>query len=198
MYAHAADLICGAFFFAMKSCEYCLTAAPGRTKMITLSGILFHSKSNKKLAPLNPNLAQKANFLHLLTRRMARKWIQGPSVRPGTLNYAPSSAGPLFSSISIRLNPFMLDPPAQEDPRYLFTMTLSGISLGLFAPILVAIRGFGPLDIQNKSIRSGAAMAHFLMSHSMAKIMILGRWSSSAFLVYIRPQVLEWTTCPRI
>ena len=36
-------------------------------------------------------------------------------------------------------------------------------------------------------------MSLFLMDHSTAKIMILGRWSSDAFLVYIRPQVLEWT-----
>jgi hypothetical protein len=53
--------------------------------------------------------------------------------------------------------------------------------------------GFGPTVIGNKSLRSGAAMALFLMNHSVAKIMILGRWSSDAFLVYIRPQVLEWT-----
>ena len=36
-------------------------------------------------------------------------------------------------------------------------------------------------------------MALFLMDHSPAKIMIMGRWSSDAFLDYIRPQVLEWT-----
>ena len=36
-------------------------------------------------------------------------------------------------------------------------------------------------------------MGLFLMNHPVAKIMILGRWSSDAFLVYIRPQVLEWT-----
>jgi hypothetical protein len=36
-------------------------------------------------------------------------------------------------------------------------------------------------------------MSLFLMDHSIAKIMILGRWSSDAFMVYIRPQVLEWT-----
>jgi hypothetical protein len=40
--------------------------------------------------------------------------------------------------------------------------------------------GFGPLEIGNKSIRSGAAMAlFFLMNHSVAKIMILSRWSSN-------------------
>jgi hypothetical protein len=31
------------------------------------------------------------------------------------------------------------------------------------------------------------------MDHSVEKIMILSRWSSDAFMVYIRPQVLEWT-----
>jgi hypothetical protein len=36
-------------------------------------------------------------------------------------------------------------------------------------------------------------MGLFLMGHPVAKIMILGRWSSDAFLDYIRPQVLEWT-----
>jgi hypothetical protein len=36
-------------------------------------------------------------------------------------------------------------------------------------------------------------MSLFLMNHPVHKIMILGRWSSDAFLVYIRPQVLEWT-----
>ena len=53
--------------------------------------------------------------------------------------------------------------------------------------------GFDPLEIGNKSIRSGAAMALFLADHSPSKIMILGRWLSDAFLDYIRPQVLEWT-----
>ena len=33
----------------------------------------------------------------------------------------------------------------------------------------------------------------FLMNHPVTKIMLMGRWSSDAFLNYIRPQVLEWT-----
>ena len=53
--------------------------------------------------------------------------------------------------------------------------------------------GFTADDIGTKSLRSGAAMSLFLTNHSVHKIMILGRWSSDAFLVYIRPQVLEWT-----
>ena len=56
-----------------------------------------------------------------------------------------------------------------------------------------AVFGYTANDIGTRSLRSGAAMSLFLMNHPVAKIMILGRWSSDAFLVYIRPQVLEWT-----
>ena len=31
------------------------------------------------------------------------------------------------------------------------------------------------------------------MNHSVAKITILGRWSSDAFFVYLRPRVMELT-----
>ena len=53
--------------------------------------------------------------------------------------------------------------------------------------------GYRPLEIGTHSLRSGAAMALFLAKTSVLKIMILGRWSSAAFLRYIRPQVMEWT-----
>jgi hypothetical protein len=43
----------------------------------------------------------------------------------------------------------------------------------------------------SNSIR--AAMSLFLMNNSSDRIMLLGRWVSKAFLVYIRPQVPEWT-----
>jgi hypothetical protein len=57
------------------------------------------------------------------------------------------------------------------------------------------VKGYGcaPNDLGTRSIRSGAAMGLFLMDHSVEKIMILGQWSSDAFMAYIRPQVLEWT-----
>jgi hypothetical protein len=54
--------------------------------------------------------------------------------------------------------------------------------------------GLDPHKIGNKSIRSGAEMALFLQNTSSHRIMILGRWDSEAFLVYIRPKVLEWKT----
>jgi hypothetical protein len=36
-------------------------------------------------------------------------------------------------------------------------------------------------------------MGLFLANHSTKRIMLMGRWLSHAFLVYIRPQVIKWT-----
>jgi hypothetical protein len=36
-------------------------------------------------------------------------------------------------------------------------------------------------------------MGLFLANHSAEQIMLMGRWKSQAFLVHIRPQVIEWT-----
>jgi hypothetical protein len=52
---------------------------------------------------------------------------------------------------------------------------------------------FDATQIGTQSVRSGAAMALSLMDSSTARIMILERWSSDAFLIYTRPQVLEWS-----
>lgn len=54
--------------------------------------------------------------------------------------------------------------------------------------------GYRPSDIGTHSVRIGAAMALFLADEHPYRIMLLGRWSSDAFLIYIRPRVQEWTS----
>jgi hypothetical protein len=53
--------------------------------------------------------------------------------------------------------------------------------------------GFCPDDTGLHSIRSSAAMALYLANQPVFVIMLLGRWSSDAFLRYIRPQVAEFS-----
>ena len=48
-------------------------------------------------------------------------------------------------------------------------------------------------DISLHSIRSSSAMAMYLNSIPVYTIMLLGRWSSNAFLCYIRKQVMEFS-----
>lgn len=53
--------------------------------------------------------------------------------------------------------------------------------------------GFHASDIGLHSARSGAAMAMYLAGVPVYTIMLLGRWSSDAFLRYIRKQVKEFS-----
>jgi hypothetical protein len=50
------------------------------------------------------------------------------------------------------------------------------------------------MDIGTHSIRSGAAMAMYLAGVPVFTIMLIGRWSSDAFLRYIRRQVQEFSS----
>ena len=60
---HATDLIVGAFFFAMRSCEYAWSSRKGRTKKITLGGIKFLDASRKELSHDDPDLASLAQYV---------------------------------------------------------------------------------------------------------------------------------------
>ena len=53
--------------------------------------------------------------------------------------------------------------------------------------------GFSVNEIGTHSIRSGAAMSLFLGGVQTFSIMMIGRWSSDAFLKYIRKQVEQFT-----
>jgi hypothetical protein len=53
--------------------------------------------------------------------------------------------------------------------------------------------GIRPGEIGTHSIRSGAAMAMFLGECPVYVIMMIGRWSSDAFLRYIRRQVEQFS-----
>jgi len=48
-------------------------------------------------------------------------------------------------------------------------------------------------EIGTRSICSGAAMAMYLVGVPVFSIMLIGRWSSTAFLKYIRKQVQEFS-----
>ena len=53
--------------------------------------------------------------------------------------------------------------------------------------------GFTPEECGTHSIRSAAAMAMYMAGVPVYTIMLIGRWSSDAFLVYLRPQVMQFT-----
>jgi len=76
---------------------------------------------------------------------------------------------------------------------YVFRILLN--CLRLAATTLGAdVLEFTAKEIGLHSARSGAAMAMYLARVPVFTIMLLGRWSSDAFLRYIRKQVKEFST----
>jgi hypothetical protein len=55
------------------------------------------------------------------------------------------------------------------------------------------VLGFTALEVGTHSIRSAAAMAMYLANVPVYSIMLIGRWSSDAFLCYIRRQVQDFS-----
>jgi hypothetical protein len=202
--AVAADLVIGAFFFAKRGCEYTTTPKPGRTKIIVLKGVTFRSASKVDLDKTDDDLVQTAEYVTITfvdqkngkkmdTRTQPRSddeclcpVLRFVSIVQRILRTVPN-AGPetkinTFHSSSRTTTVLITSDYIRERMR--LTCKMFGGK---------ATFGFDPHEIGNKSIRSGAAMALFLQNVSSDRIMILGRWESEAFLVYIRPQVLEWT-----
>jgi hypothetical protein len=184
-------------------CEIVRTKDPGKTKTLELRDLLFRDAQRREIPHMDPHLIRKAEFVTVTWRdqkngRRMDSWTQRrtddpmlcPTTRFGravvTVLLGCPDAPPTTLLCTITS-----EDGATSTLTDQFTLELIRSTCAMFGgkPAF----GFHPNEVGNRSLRSGAAMALFLKDHSTAKIMFLGRWSSDAFLVYIRPQVLEWT-----
>jgi hypothetical protein len=199
---HTSDLVEGAFFFAMRACEFCKVAKQGKTKPLTLENISFRDTRGRTMLQSDPLLESRAQYVTICFvdqkngRRMDRRSQRatGEKLCPvrawaricqRVRNTVPGSSQATLAYTLGNEEGETLDISSERVTRL----------LRLTCEIYGKTNGYGcvPEDLGTRSIRSGAAMSLFLMDHSVEKIMILGRWSSDAFMAYIRPQVLEWT-----
>ena len=190
-----------AYFFAMRSCEITETPVPGRTKITRLRGVTFRDHSNKELDPIKDDLTtarrvtvtfeNQKNGLKNDRRTHERTGdsVMCPVLRLASLVKRVRKTVPKAGPDTPVSATFFNNREAKVTAETLRENLRTACALGGGK----AVFGYDAADIGTRSIRSGAAMGLFLMNHPVAKIMILGRWSSDAFLDYIRPQVLEWT-----
>jgi hypothetical protein len=191
------------FFFAMRSCEYSTTPVPGKTKIIVLSGIIFRTASKQLIDPTDPILLVLAQFVTItfVDQKTGKKMDPRTQQRTNHPFLCPVLR---YISVVQRIHRLVPNwtPQTQVNTIRVEHKTLR-ITNSFVRKMLRATRqnfggkatfGFDPDEIGNKSIRSGAPMALFLQNISSTRIMLLDRWASVAFLVYIRPQVLEWTS----
>jgi hypothetical protein len=199
---HTGDLIEGAYFFAMRACEFSKVRAVGKTRPLTLGNIKFRDRNGRTLDHDEEGLEDAAEFVTIcfVDQKNGRRMDRRTQRRTGEAICPVRAWARVCKRVRITV------PNASGETHAFRVGNVEGSTavvdsdrviqlLRLTCRIFGVRRGYGmtELEVGSRSIRSGAAMALFLMDHSVEKIMILGRWSSDAFMVYIRPQVLEWT-----
>ena len=189
---HMADLIIGAFFFAMRSCKYAIPKKPGRTITIRLGGFTFFDIQRKEIDHNHLHLLQVAVHVRLLFEDQKNR------EKCKTRTHRKSGDSVLCPVLRLgqavqRVLKFTKDLNADTP---LCTVNIhrrrSKVINQENTLVFMKVIWFSPNEIGNRSVGSRAAMSLFLTDHSPNNIMLLGRWKSRAFLVYIRPQVTEW------
>jgi hypothetical protein len=197
-----ADIAIIAYFFAMRSCEITQTPKEGRTKILRLRGITFRDAKGGTLERSNYGSTVMASRVTVTFENQKNGLKMDKRTHQRTGDPVMCPVGRLASAV----NRIMTNTVGANGDTPINAVTERGRQTGITGEELrESLRstcrekggaetfGYSAGEIGTRSIRSGAAMSLFLANHSVAKIMILGRWSSDAFLVYLRPQVMEWT-----
>lgn len=206
------DLVLYAFFFAMRSCEYLKIEArvgeevPRKTRPVKKKDLAFWKDHR-----LVPHDAPGNELFHANSVSTRYEW-QKRDVRDDIVTqmenddpfFNPVAAG---ARIAKRLEKMkrkgLIDDNA---PIYCYETEdgeVGHISAKVARELLRTFvrlevdydaMGFHWEDIGLHSIRASAAMAMYLNGVPVCTIMLIGRWSSDAFLKYIRKQVEEFGT----
>jgi hypothetical protein len=193
------QLFIGAFFFAMRSCEYVKVQGPQKTKILTVQNIRFYN-SNHLVKHSDPNLsgAECVSITFQFQKRDTRNNVITQH-RSGDNVFCPVRT---WAAIIKCLTSYPGASPA--DSVNLFRFPGGKKHMVSRSELLKHLRlaantlgedslGFTAKEISLHSARSGAAMAMYLAHVPVFTIMLLGRWSSDAFLRYIRKQVKEFS-----
>lgn len=198
-----AHLIAGALFFAMRSCEY-LRVGPTeerKTRAIRVRDIVFR-RNNRVVAHSDPDLAESdsvdVTFGDQKTEVKDETISQDNNDDP-ELNPVRNMA---YTIQRLRSYPgFSPDWPIYKffDGSTFSNITSKEVLIDIRASV-AAIGfdrlGYSPDDVGThsvRSVRSSFAMMLYLAREPIYTIMLLGRWSSNAFLAYIEKQVKEFT-----
>ena len=197
----ASELSRGAFFFGMRSCEYlAVSGTERRTKLLAIENIRFY-RDRKEMPHDHPelHLADCVNITFYFQKNEERD-ASVTQHRTNDLLLCPVRS---WSSIVRHVLSYPgtgLTTPVnvyQDTSGALCSLSSKTVLLNLRAAARAIGRdhlGFGEMDIGTHSIRSGAAMAMYLAGVPVFTIMLIGRWSSDAFLRYIRRQVQEFSS----
>jgi hypothetical protein len=196
------QLLIGAIFFAMRSCEYLKTTSRDgakRTKILRLRNILF--KKQGKILPHSSTDLHTADLVRI-TFEYQKNDKRDVSIHMFSTNDDVLNPVTAWASTVYRVRQI----PEATDETTVCTFQLENGKTTQISSDHVRTKlrsivdligleelGFSKEEIGLHSIRSGGAMAMFLSGTAVIIIMRIGRWSSEAFLEYIREQVESFT-----
>jgi len=193
-----------AFFWCMRSCEYSDVQGERRTKTLCVRNFRFFDRNNRdiscKIDALNETQTVSITFE-----------FQKRDIRNDTISHQRSGdilrereMCPVRAAVEIvkRIYSYGLPEDKIKDIQINFVKLGSLTYTIPSSVILVRLRaavqtlgveklGFGPDEIGTHSNRSGGAMGMFLAGTPVYTIMLMGRWSSDAFMRYLRKQVIS-------
>ena len=202
------QLIVGALFFAMRSCEFSTTsgAEQKRTKLLTVENIRFFDKNAAGLIQAISHSStspppQDANCVAITFEN------QKNGEKDATITQHRTPEGRIcpvrtWAAIVVRI----INYPKATNKSTVNTFLASTGKLVRFTATQVkrhlvsSVNAIGPeklgIDIKKvgtRSLRTSAAMLLYLANVRTSTIMLIGRWKSDAFLIYLRRQVKEFT-----
>ena len=194
------ELAIGAFFFACRSCEYLKVPAAEKKKtdILKLKNIRFF-RNGHELQHSDAHLEYADNVS--LTFPNQKNGIKDDLVthqRTGDALFCPVRT---FAKIIKRIRNYTT---SNDDTPISAVWRHKRIDRITSKEMVVALRnavetygqsklGIAKKDIGTHSLRAGAAMSMYLGGCPVYVIMMIGRWSSDAFLSYIRKQVEQFS-----
>ena len=190
------QLATGAFFFGCRSCEYLKVEGSRKTKCLTVANIRFF-KNNREIKNKRSLLIQFADTVSItfVFQKNKKKMITVSHPRSGKkicpviiwakivlriLSYEGTSGTTAVNIFKVCKE---FGYVTRDDMLQHLRHTVDNMT-GL---------GFTGEEVGTHSIRSSLAMALYLARRPVTTIMLLGRWSSDAFLLYIRRQIQEFS-----
>lgn len=184
----------------MRSCEYLKVGGPKRrTKLLRLCNLRF-TKDHRRLDLNSPNLHMADSVA--ITFEFQKNEQRDDTVvqcRSGDPLLCPVKA---WAAVAQRILSYpwgTLDSAVcsykdHNGQAKLLTDAIVRTALRTAARTFGEHRlGFKASELGTHSLRSGAAMAMYLAGLPSYTIMLIGRWSSNAFLRYIRKQVQDFS-----
>ena len=187
-----------AFFWACRSCEYVKAPTHRKTKLARIRDIRFFT-GNRELSYSDPLLIQ--------AERVSWTFVDQKNDEKNVTIPHDNNNDPLMNpvrSLATTVQRILSYPGTSIDTSICTYMSAGHLHEFTQEDLLANFRanagsigkdklGFEPEDIGTHSNRSAAAMAMFMDDTPVYMIMLMGRWSSDAFLKYIRRQVLEFS-----